>query len=112
VWDRLFLVSRGELRLSPLGTSATNWPIIPARMIYDECEAVGGMRIGRGKRSTGKKLLQCHLVHHDLTWARNRSIAVGSRRLIAWAMALPNGVGVTKEDKLLCDRYVQRGQIL
>jgi hypothetical protein len=25
-----FLVSWGVVRLSPLGTSATNWPIIPA----------------------------------------------------------------------------------
>jgi hypothetical protein len=25
-----FLVSCGELRLSPFGTSATNWPIVPA----------------------------------------------------------------------------------
>jgi hypothetical protein len=26
----LFLVSCGGVRLSPLGTSATNWPIVPA----------------------------------------------------------------------------------
>jgi hypothetical protein len=25
-----FLVSLGGVRLSPLGTSATNWPIVPA----------------------------------------------------------------------------------
>jgi hypothetical protein len=25
----LFLVSWGGVRLSPLGTSATNWPIVP-----------------------------------------------------------------------------------
>jgi hypothetical protein len=35
----LFFFSHG-LRLSPLGTAATVWPIVPAP---DECEAVGGM---------------------------------------------------------------------
>jgi hypothetical protein len=28
--DEFFLVSRGGLRLSPLGTSATIWPIVPS----------------------------------------------------------------------------------
>jgi hypothetical protein len=28
-------------------------------------------------------------IPHDLTWARIRAVAVGSRRLTAWAMALP-----------------------
>jgi hypothetical protein len=41
-----FFVSWGGVRLSPLGTSATNWPIVPAPD-DDECGAVGGMRIGR-----------------------------------------------------------------
>jgi hypothetical protein len=42
--------------LSLLGTSTTNWPIVPSRMIDDDDDdddddeygAVGGMRIGRG----------------------------------------------------------------
>jgi hypothetical protein len=44
------------VRLNPLGTSATNWPIVPAP--DDECEAVAGMRIGRGNRSTREKTCQ------------------------------------------------------
>jgi hypothetical protein len=32
------------VRLSPLGTSATNWPIVPA----PNDRVVGGMRIGKG----------------------------------------------------------------
>jgi hypothetical protein len=36
--------------LSPLGTSATHWPIVPAPD-GDECGAVGEMRIGRGNRN-------------------------------------------------------------
>jgi hypothetical protein len=44
------------VRLSPLGTSVTNWPIVPPHMIDDdECGAVGGMRMGRGNRSTRRK---------------------------------------------------------
>jgi hypothetical protein len=35
------LVSVGEVRLSPLGTSATVWPVAPAPD-DDECGAVGG----------------------------------------------------------------------
>jgi hypothetical protein len=43
------------VRLSPLGTSATNWPIVPAPGVRDERGAVGGMRIGRGNPSTRRK---------------------------------------------------------
>jgi hypothetical protein len=61
------------------------------RMIYNECGAVGGMRIGRGNRSTRRKpspVLSCTpKIPHDLTCARNRAAAVGNRRLITWAMA-------------------------
>jgi hypothetical protein len=31
--ERIFLISWGGTRLSPLGTSATNWPIVPAQTI-------------------------------------------------------------------------------
>jgi hypothetical protein len=34
-------------RASPLGTLATNWPVVPA-LDDEECGAVSGMRIGRG----------------------------------------------------------------
>jgi hypothetical protein len=42
------------VRLSPLGTLITNSPIVPAWMI-DEYGAFGGMRAGRGNRSTQRK---------------------------------------------------------
>jgi hypothetical protein len=55
-------------------------------MIDDECGAVGGMRIGRGNRSTRRKptpVPVCPLqIPHDLTSAR-------SWRLSAWAMERP-----------------------
>jgi hypothetical protein len=66
------------------------------RMIDDdeECGAFDGMRIGRGNRSTRRKPAPVPLcpsqIPHDLTWARTRASAVGSRRLTAWAMARPS----------------------
>jgi hypothetical protein len=51
-----FLVSLGGVRLSPLGTSATVGLLYQPRMIDDgDYGAVGGMRIGRGNRSTRRK---------------------------------------------------------
>jgi hypothetical protein len=62
------------------------------RMI-DERGAVGGMKIGRGNRSTRRKPATVPLcppqIPHDLTWARTRAAAVGSRRLTASATARP-----------------------
>jgi hypothetical protein len=71
------------------------WPIAPApndRWWY--YRAVGGIRIGRGNRSTRIKpapvpLCPLH-IPHDLTWDRTRAAAVGSQRLTAWAMARPS----------------------
>jgi hypothetical protein len=41
-----FIVSWTEVRLSPLGTSATVWPIVPAPMMNDdECGAIDGRGI-------------------------------------------------------------------
>jgi hypothetical protein len=51
-----FLVSWGGVRLSPLGTSTTVGLLYQPRMIDgDDYGAVGGMRIGRGNRSTRRK---------------------------------------------------------
>jgi hypothetical protein len=41
----------GGVQLGPLGTAATNRPIVPAPGDYDDGE-IGGMMIGRGIRST------------------------------------------------------------
>jgi hypothetical protein len=43
----------GGVQLGPLGTAATNMPIVPAPYNYDDGE-IGGM-IGRGNRSNGRK---------------------------------------------------------
>jgi hypothetical protein len=40
--------------MGPIGTSAIYWPIVPAPGDYDD-GAFGGMKIGRGNRSTRRK---------------------------------------------------------
>jgi hypothetical protein len=44
----------GGVQLGPLGTTATNMPIVPAPGDYDDGE-VGGMMIGKGNRSARRK---------------------------------------------------------
>jgi hypothetical protein len=44
------------VRLSPLGTAVTTGLLYQPQMIDDgDCEAIGGMKIGRGNRSTRRK---------------------------------------------------------
>jgi hypothetical protein len=64
----------------PLGTSAPNSP----RMVNNECGAVGGMRIGRGNRSTRRKPAPVSICP-----PQTRAAALGNRRLTAWAMGWP-----------------------
>jgi hypothetical protein len=81
------VLSQGGVTLSPLCTSATVVLLYQPRMIYDYYGAVGGMRIGRGIRSTRRKPAPVPLcppkIPHDLTWDRTRAAAVGSQRLPA-----------------------------
>jgi hypothetical protein len=70
--------------LGPLGTAATNRPIVPAPGDYDDGE-IGGM-IGRGNRSTRRKhapvpLCPPQIQHSART--RTPAAAVGSQRLTA-----------------------------
>jgi hypothetical protein len=61
------------------------------------------MRIDRGNRSTRRKPAPVPLcppqIPHDLAWDRTRAVAVGSQRLTAWAMARPNPVVCSIEQK-------------
>jgi hypothetical protein len=72
--------------LGPLGTSATEWPIVRAPGDYDDGEFVE-MKIGRGNRSTLRKPAPAPLcppqIPLDQTRARTRAAAVGSQRLTA-----------------------------
>jgi hypothetical protein len=76
------------VRLIPLGTSATVGLFYQLRMSDDDdYGAVGGMRIGRGNRSTRGKPAPVPLcppqILHDLTWDRTRAAEVGSQLLTA-----------------------------
>jgi hypothetical protein len=44
----------GGVQLGPLGTAATDWPIVPAPGFYDDGE-FGGKKIGRRNRSIRRK---------------------------------------------------------
>jgi hypothetical protein len=61
--------------------------------MIDECGVVGGMRIGRGNRSTQRKSVPVPFcppqIPHDLTWDRTWIAVAGSQQLTAWTMARP-----------------------
>jgi hypothetical protein len=76
--------SGGGVQLGPLGTAATNKPIVPAPGDYDDGE-IGGM-IGRGNRSTRRKpppVSLCPPLTLNAARTRTRAAAVGSQRLTA-----------------------------
>jgi hypothetical protein len=73
----------GGVQLGPLGTAATNRPIVPGPGDYDDGE-IGGI-IGRGNRSTQRKPAPvpfCPQTPHAAR-TRTRASAVGSQRLTA-----------------------------
>jgi hypothetical protein len=64
------------------------WPIVQPQMIAEgDCGVIGGMRIGRGNRSTRRKPAPAPFcapqIPLDQTRARTRAAAVGSQRLTA-----------------------------
>jgi hypothetical protein len=74
----------GGVQLGPLGTAATNRPIVPVPGDYDDGE-IGGM-IGRGNRSTRGKPAPVPLCPPQTSHAvqtRTWASAVGSQRLTA-----------------------------
>jgi hypothetical protein len=82
----LFFIITSGVGLSPLGTAATSVLLYKPQMIDEgDCGAVGGMKIGRGNRSTGRKPAPAPLcppqIPHDQTRARTRAATVGSQRL-------------------------------
>jgi hypothetical protein len=73
----------GGIILSPLGMSATTWPIVAAR--NEKYGAFGGISFGRGNRSTRRKPAPMPFclpqIPHDLIWVRMWVVAAGSWRL-------------------------------
>jgi hypothetical protein len=80
-----FLIILSGVRLSPLGTAATTGLLYQLQMIDGDCGAIGGIKIGRGNRSTRKKPAPAPLcppkIPHDQIRARTRVAAVVSQRL-------------------------------
>jgi hypothetical protein len=70
----------GGVQLGPLGTAATNRPIVPAPGDYDDGELCG--MTGRGNRSTRRKPAPMPLCPPQTPHAA-RTAAVGSQRLTA-----------------------------
>jgi hypothetical protein len=86
-WDLNFFkigIVESGVQLGPLGTAATNMPIVPAPGDYDDGE-IGGM-IDRGNRNTRRKLVPVPLCPPQTPHAvrtRTRAAAVGIQRLTA-----------------------------
>jgi hypothetical protein len=79
----IFLI--GIVQLGPLGTAATNRPVVLAPGNYDD-EEIGEMMTGRGTEVLGQNLLQCCFVHNKpqcSAMTRTRAAVVGSQRLTA-----------------------------
>jgi hypothetical protein len=79
-----FGIVGGGVQLGPLGTAATNRPIVPAPGDYDDGK-IGGM-IGRGNRSTRRKpapVLLCPSQTPHAARTRTRAGMAGSQRLTA-----------------------------
>jgi hypothetical protein len=73
----------GGVQVGPLGTAATNRPIVPAPGDYDDGE-IGGMMIGRGNRSTRRKpapVLLCPPQTPHAARTETRAATVGSQQL-------------------------------
>jgi hypothetical protein len=71
-------------QLGPLGTAATNRPIVPAPGDYDDGKIVG--MFDKGNRSTRRKLALVPLCPPQTSHAartRTRAAEVGSQRLTA-----------------------------
>jgi hypothetical protein len=76
---------QGGVQLGPLGTAATNKPIVPAPGDYDD-GGIGGMMIGRGNRSTRRKpspVPLCPPQTPNAALTRTWAAAEGSQRLTA-----------------------------
>jgi hypothetical protein len=78
-----FLVLWAEVRLSPLNTSATNWPTVPAPddRWWMNVEQSVYWDLAEETEILGENLPQCHSVYHKshmgfgLAWARTRAAA-------------------------------------
>jgi hypothetical protein len=93
----------GGVQLGPLGTMATNRPIVPAPGDYDY-EEIGGM-IRRENESARRKPVPGQLCPPQTTYAartRTRAAVVGSQRLTTWATARPGRILAVNQFRVNC----------
>jgi hypothetical protein len=84
--NRLLILLFYYFIMNGVGTAATSGQLYNPHMIDEgDCGAIGGIKIGRGNRSTRRKLAPAPLcppqIPHDQTQARTRAAVVGSQRL-------------------------------
>jgi hypothetical protein len=109
---RLFFLIRlmgGGVQLGPLGTAATDWPIVP---VPGDCGAIGGMKIGRGNRSTRRNPVPASLcppqIPLDQTRDRTRATAVGRQRLSCSAYSSTQNMEATVSSEISIQRTTWR----
>jgi hypothetical protein len=83
------------VRLCPLDTSATNWLIVSVPddrwwLMWSSRWNENWQEKPKYSEKTCPSAILSTTNPTWLTWVRTRAAAVGSRRLIAWAMALPH----------------------
>jgi hypothetical protein len=89
--------------LGPLGTAATNRPIVPAADDYEDGE-FGGM-ISRGNRSTRRKPASVPFCSPQIAHAvrtRTRATAVGSQRLTVLLLVPDYPIPITSVSDISC----------
>jgi hypothetical protein len=91
---RRYVTSCVVLTLFFMGWDLGHQVLVQPQMINEgDCGAIGGMKIGRGNRSTRRKPAPAPFcppkIPLDQPRVRTRAAAMGSQRLTAWAMALP-----------------------
>jgi hypothetical protein len=78
----LFFFIVSGVGLSPLGTAATTGLLYQPQIVGDgDCGEIGGMKIGRGNRSTLRKPAPAPLCPPQIPHDQTQAAAVGSRRL-------------------------------
>jgi hypothetical protein len=88
----------GGVQLGPLGTAATNRPIVPAPGDFEDGKI--GKIFSKGNRGARRKLAPVPLCPPQSPHAartRTRATAVGSQRLSNWATARPIEQTISKD---------------